>query len=111
MNAVLISNAVLSVSVLDFRDIQKKWMSQSLIDFFAANKYVSNLVDIIQAPEYVEDSKSVENQIQSYSFSELDYKQKNSFSQNSRSLRLLLAIVALSWVLSLLLFIFMKKFQ
>ena len=104
---MMLTKALLSVSLLDIKELQSTLLKNS---FFDVSAYAAKLIEIVQGdkPEG-RLTIDVEKQISQYQFFEHEYKENQSFYSNLRSMRVLLFFLIPFWVVSFVMYMIQRK--
>mgnify|MGYP000947923609 CR=1 FL=1 len=84
MNVMIMSKALMSISVLDFK----------------FSKYEMEITDLETKKTSIDVTKNIQNEITRMQFFELDYKEAVGFFANLRTTPIMLAIVGAAWLLA-----------
>ena len=98
INATLTSRSMLSIGVLDIKEVQSEVLKNSLFD---VSQYLEPLLRFIEPPVTIS-QKDVEREISNYQLYELEYREQVSFFDNLRSMKVFLFASALLSVVSLI---------
>ena len=114
MNTMLMSKALIQVSVLDIRELQHKLFNGSALldtESYDDSNGVLTLIVTTSKQATSKALKAISAQITQYQLYEMEYREKLSFLDNLRSSKLYLFGILIFWIGTFLLFIYMRFFQ
>lgn len=104
INATLMSRSMLSIGVLDIKEVQSSVLKNSLFD---VSQYLEPLLRFVEPPVPAA-AKDMEREISNYQLYELEYREQVSFFDNLRSTKVFLFMSALLSVIALIVYFVTK---